>query len=788
MYVYRGSASTYPYTPTSIVMVANAITVKQTYDKITPAETVGVGLFADAVYDGPDYTSQEVDISAEPVETLAFKADNSFDSAGGHSIVLVGANDVVKVAANASYDVLVGFVSGIYCADSGKTVALIASATIGKGETAYLKAPVNAVGFIYNTLAGGNDTTPSAIVIYKSVPTGTTEDLDRQTSFRRIPCSRFMSTGGAIAYTAGSSTKNVLIQVKAGHRYVIAPTVNAALNGWFLTELPRIGAATNSLGLSINTDVYYTGCTLLLKPAADGYYLFRVFKSSSPQLDMDVTEMPFFEQEGLSPQVDALQGMADATAKSTLEWMRINPNAETQRSRVIVSTNGKWGTATNAKHLLLPVTERQYVKVTSKDSTNASLAWLTSDEAPSNYGVPPFLEGTTRFEISGTAILKVPAGAKYLYVSLGTESSATPQFLALSIDYDAIPDIVKANDYLKTRRILAQMKGTTRSEDSASYQPLMLLHFSDLHSMPKCQERINDFRTFFAAYLDGTLQTGDLMDHWGATNPYGDITDADNPNKDIMNVIGNHDTATYSGGTYSWHAHQGADAYGRFIGPFVENWGVTQPEDAAENGYCFFYKDYTTSKVRLVVIDAWNTDTDYIAAQEEWLASVLAGAITAGLSVVMASHFRLKAAELLQSTFSKPNAEVESPDSAGFNDPYIPIVKTFIDNGGELVCWLCGHAHYDSITRTSVAKGSQLCVCVANAGRFGTNSSSVPITNSMIYVDFSDWQTFDLFNVVAVDTYYKLITIMRVGSHWDKYGRHIETTCIKYTTGEVIKQ
>ena len=56
----------------------------------------------------------------------------------------------------------------------------------------------------------------------------------------------------------------------------------------------------------------------------------------------------------------------------------------------------------------------------------------------------------------------------------------------------------------------------------------------------------------------------------------------------------------------------------------------------------------------------------------------------------------------------------------------------------------------------------------------------------MIEVDFSDWKTFDLFNIMAIDTRYKFITLYRIGSNYDKMGRRIETTTIKYNTGEII--
>ena len=135
--------------------------------------------------------------------------------------------------------------------------------------------------------------------------------------------------------------------------------------------------------------------------------------------------------------------------------------------------------------------------------------------------------------------------------------------------------------------------------------------------------------------------------------------------------------------------------------------------------------------------------------------------------------------------FTKPGAAVTSPDSSGNNDPYVAMVKTFIEGGGKLVCWLTGHSHYDAISKTSAANGSQINICVGNASRYGSNNN-LKTTDSGIVTDDSDFKTFDLFNLVCVDTTYTTISLLRVGSDRDKMGRLIETCCVNYATGEIV--
>ena len=769
MYVYRGVSDTYPYTPASIVMVSNAVTVKQTYDVIAPEETVGVGLFADAVYEGPDYTSQEVDLSTAPVDSLAFKADNTFDAVGGHSVVSVEPEDIVKVTANSSNDVLVGFVSAMYCADSGKSVALISSVTIGKGETAFLKAPANAIGFIYNTLTGENDTKPAAITKY--VPAEQTNEL------KAIPASRWMYSGGGLSYGAASQNKNYLFRLIGGHRYVFKVSgANAQVVGLLLSDLPYVGETYSTL-FNLNQS-YQQGkdCSLVYTPENDCYILFRLFKSSSPTYTVeayDETDVTF-----------PVQDVKDVS--NTRIFWRLNYNAFTLRSRSI-GDEGLYGSSTSYKHILLPVKEGQYIKI-AKGVNNARLAWLTQDDTPSDYGVPSYVPGTSAFNTEG-GVFRVPAGANYLFIYLGASPyNSWPSYIGYSVEFSELPTVVSDHDFIETRRVLFQLNSQTRDEINASYKPLVLLHYSDIHGSVGCQNRINEYRKFWEDYIDDTVQTGDLVtSHWGNGSAFGDESDPDsNPSKDILSVIGNHDTASYSGGSYSWHAYQGKQAYDRYIGPYVANWGVVQPEGAEENGYCFYYKDYTDSKVRLVVIDAFDTDDSYQGAQLSWFEGVLADAKENSLSVIVASHFRIKCESLLKSPFTKPGAAVENPDSSVYNDPFVPLVKAFIDAGGELVCWLTGHSHYDAISKTSEANGSQINVCISLANRFGSESTDLYKQNSLIGLDFDDWKTFDLFNIMAVDTVYKTISLFRVGSNWDKMGRRVETCCIKYKTGEIL--
>lgn len=763
MFIYRGSGSVspaYPYTPASIVITKPAFNPEQELNGSKTSDYANIKTVADAAFGTDEYNAETLDLSLVATQEYSLGSSGSYQSTGSHGAIRVFPGDILRVTGNGGR---ASFVSYFTCPSSGTAANAIETITLEIGKEYVLKAPSNAVGFVFNITEGGSSVIPQTITKHTHI--------SKEWGTERVKTSRFSVSNGVLEYGAYPANVNYMYEVKAGCRYAFyIEGIDATVRVYTFNEVPRPSLQVTTLKQLYTTNIPDGKAFFAYVPSVDGYVLFHSYKSGGPSFSVicyDETDVTY----PVSNSFDL---------DESIQFKRINISALTLRSRSISADSGLYGSSTTYKHVLLPVEEGEYVKIVGRSGYTPTLAWFTSDETPSGDGIPPYVSGTTRFTLA-SGILKVPAGAKYLFVYCGgSPYNSFPAYLGKSVNLISMPDIVKDNDYARTRRILAQMVGQSRSEIDAEYKPLVILHYSDLHGQKECQDRIDQYRNYWKDYIDDTIQTGDILtDKWADEFIFGE------EQKDILSVIGNHDTATGTGSSRVWRAKQGLESYKRYIEPFVSNWDVVQPENADTAGYCFFYKDYSESKIRLVVLDSWNDDADYKVAQSSWLTSVLSDARTNGLSVVIASHFRLRAETLLRTPFTKPNAEVESPDSSGNNDPYVVIVKEFKDAGGELVCWICGHAHYDAISKTSEANGSQISVCVGNASRWGSNNN-LKITNSMIVTDDEDFKTFDLFNVIAIDTYYKLITILRVGSEWDKYGRHILTTCIKYTTGEVL--
>jgi hypothetical protein len=158
--------------------------------------------------------------------------------------------------------------------------------------------------------------------------------------------------------------------------------------------------------------------------------------------------------------------------------------------------------------------------------------------------------------------------------------------------------------------------------------------------------------------------------------------------------------------------------------------------------------------------------SDY-TAQTAWLIEVLADAKTNGYSVVIAQH-------------SRPSGDMQEVN--GFNNVYEPsggfypndaardAVDDFIDAGGDFVCWLLGHTHFDA-TRIITDHHNQIIVVISATATSSSNYVRGNLTEQMV-----------LFNVISFNTESKLIKVMRVGAHIDNCMQDNKSFCINWQT------
>ena len=297
---------------------------------------------------------------------------------------------------------------------------------------------------------------------------------------------------------------------------------------------------------------------------------------------------------------------------------------------------------------------------------------------------------------------------------------------------------------------------------------LTLLHFSDIHGDGTSMSRLCDFMEEYGDCVDDCICTGDiLVNRWNSDFTFWGKDERANT---FLSCIGNHDLlADESGWDWSLRISQ-EDSYRRFIAPYISNWGCVYQE-----GKTFYYKDYPDNGIRLVVLNSVLADEER-QEQLQWLEKVLDDALEKNLHVVAAMHYPVYMKKIA-CNFST----LDRTDGLGEKamEVYQEKVQSFVNNGGNFVVWLTGHVHMDYIGYNENYP-EQLCIAI----------DALCCYQSEAYNDADRTEGMpsqDLYNIVTIDTYDKLLKIVRVGSNLDRYLRKKDTLCINYKTFEVIK-
>lgn len=286
--------------------------------------------------------------------------------------------------------------------------------------------------------------------------------------------------------------------------------------------------------------------------------------------------------------------------------------------------------------------------------------------------------------------------------------------------------------------------------------PLSLLHFSDTHGAKANVTRMIEMANALGTSIDDVICTGDMVNNKYADGYawWGEITGAEN----ILTCIGNHDIS--DGESYNQYGVTAEEAYNTYFAPYIDNWNV---EHTGTNTY--YYKDYQTKNIRLIVLDYLLTG-DAATAQNTWLQTALSGAKTAGYTVVIAQHCPV-------SNFSKINSNftiIANKTPYQYPVIYQQSVQSFIDGGGDFACFIAGHTHWDMLC-INPDYPNQICICVTCAITTGRDNDQIREGGT---------KSQDAGNVVTIDTTTKTIKLIRVGADTDNYLRLRNTLTISY--------
>lgn len=304
--------------------------------------------------------------------------------------------------------------------------------------------------------------------------------------------------------------------------------------------------------------------------------------------------------------------------------------------------------------------------------------------------------------------------------------------------------------------LLRKSKGTSPSR-------VNFVFYSDIHNGAENNRRIAEFHKTFSGFISDVIHGGDSV--------YDKFTDentvAEYGGQSFLNTIGNHDVLKEGG-----EIATGLEAYNKFIAPNVAQWGdVVFPEDAAANGYCYYHKDYTDAKVRLIVVDCMHWDS----TQKDWFVATLADAKTNGLSVICVSHYCPDRFPTMISdcTFC---TLYTSDVNAGLNSEAEDAVADAITDGLDFICWLFGHTHSDYFVK-SHNHPEQYAIGV-DKGYGGLASYDCSREDGTRF--------YDSFDVIGIDTKAGILSIMKMGANADMYMRQKNYLVFDYKNRQII--
>ena len=312
---------------------------------------------------------------------------------------------------------------------------------------------------------------------------------------------------------------------------------------------------------------------------------------------------------------------------------------------------------------------------------------------------------------------------------------------------------------------------------------LSLLWLSDIYGDSNALKCAVRFRNEFNDFLDDCIHTGDSVSGTiSDATPFENVLGANS----FLNVIGNHE-AWLSASDDDYYATE-KQTYDKIFKNNIDNWFVTQPSNAAENGKCYYYKDYPDKGYRLIVLDSvhWKVHNDNVtsnALQKEWLEQTLTDAISNSLAVIIATHYP----PVTGITFSKGakgfnSLKYSEQESAIISDGWFSAeemfscVDKFIDDGGKFISWIIGHVHSDYIGVVT-SHTRQTVVVMEGSGIYSPSDSNIHLANSNSQIAF---------NVITFDEENNLLKITRVGNNTDIWLQPKNSICYNYNTHKVI--
>ena len=319
-----------------------------------------------------------------------------------------------------------------------------------------------------------------------------------------------------------------------------------------------------------------------------------------------------------------------------------------------------------------------------------------------------------------------------------------------------------------------------------SVKDFSMMICTDVHGCKKQLNNMIEYSNYYKDIIDCNICLGDIKS--GATGFYDDITyyteSLKNSEIVFLTVVGNHDAGNGSSisacGTLN-------DVYSNAIQPNLQFGNVNSSQ-------CYYYKDFDDYKIRVIVLNQYEhpsdlkNDTTYLYSRSyvyysqneiNWLLETLNNT-PSNYNVIVAYHSpansiannedfnfeNIKNKEISTNNDFVDNSIISDIINAwkngiSINEEYsitpsgtvskISIDYDFSARGqGEFICYLCGHRHYDGITKLKKHNDQiQIILGCTSIRKYDIYAGD--------NVRINDTKSEDLFTMLSVDTENKKI-------------------------------
>lgn len=446
-----------------------------------------------------------------------------------------------------------------------------------------------------------------------------------------------------------------------------------------------------------------------------------------------------------------------------------------------ISAENKWKESATVSHRAIVVEPGQTIRVSPKGNTPI-IAFLHSYSSEivdnSNPDFSQVTGYTSRYVMNGSShpkeptVFIIPSDVHYLYMR-ALDGDVVDQSPILEFyERQSVISILEGKIDSSTDSVLNLLDNSRYSDDNDN--PFTILQCSDVHGSVDAAQAFKNIIEKYGDRFDVAVNTGDLtrakwsdgIGFWTSIDGLGGV----------WNLIGNHDSTINS--ISVWNDVPIEDVYERFIAPYISNWNVV----SAGQNLNYYYKDFAEQGIRLIALDVMYIN----AAEVSWFENALEGARTADLAVVVLAHYPCGTVNSNTSvTFASiDGANSEQTAPLALNTDCAEKINAFINAGGEFVAWVCGHRHRDDFGYVVDYPDILNITLEKSGGNDGSSASSNYRTHDSARIYGTEGQ--NSFNLITVDRGKKLVKVVRIGNHCDKYLRQKHSLCYNYETKTVI--